>query len=155
MSNLKPDRDTPVINQGALTRSVGYCCLQAYLEVVPHIKRQLSKLHLRPVEYTVLSLISNNPHINQKRLGQTIRVSPPNMATLLDKMQSDGLIDRRRNPVDRRSQILALTPKGHELCQKAEQVALKADLTPTLTEAEREQLTRLLTKVFHSEHHPD
>lgn len=138
------------INQDNLLQSVGYCCLQAYLEVVPNIRKQLAKLHLRPVEYTVLSLINSNPRINQKRLGQTIRVSPPNLATLLDKMQSDGWIDRQRNPSDRRSQVLALTPKGQELCDKAETVAARADSTPTLTEAERKQLTRLLAKVFHA-----
>ncbi|NYT70480.1 MarR family winged helix-turn-helix transcriptional regulator [Pusillimonas noertemannii] len=137
------------IDQSHLIGSVGYCCLQAYLEIVPNIRKQLAKLQLRPVEYTVLSLINSNPLINQKRLGQTIRVSPPNLATLLDRMQSDGLIDRQRNPNDRRSQILALTPKGQETCRKAENVAAKADITPTLTDAEREQLTRLLIKVFH------
>ncbi|WP_301117209.1 MarR family winged helix-turn-helix transcriptional regulator [Pusillimonas sp. (ex Stolz et al. 2005)] len=136
------------IDQGTLTQSVGYCCLQAYLEIVPNIKKQLGKLQLRPVEYTVLSLINSNPNINQKRLGQTIRVSPPNMATLLDKIQADGLIERRRNPNDRRSQILALTPKGHQLYLKAEAVATRADITPTLTDDERQQLLSLLTKIF-------
>lgn len=136
------------IEQGPLIQSIGYCCLQAYLEIVPHIRKQLAKLRLKPVEYTVLSLINSNPNINQKRLGQTIRVSPPNMATLLDKMQSSGLIDRRRNPGDRRSQILALTPIGRELCVKAEQVATRADATPTLSNAEREQLAQLLAKIF-------
>lgn len=136
------------IDQGPLIQSVGYCCLQAYLEIVPNIKKQLGKLELRPVEYTVLSLINSNPNINQKRLGQTIRVSPPNLATLLDKIQADGLIERRRNPDDRRSQILALTQKGRELQQKAEVVASRADNTPTLTDAERRQLVGLLSKIF-------
>jgi len=141
--------DSQDIDQSHLIGSVGYCCLQAYLEIVPNIRKQLAKLKLRPVEYTVLSLINSNPNLNQKRLGQTIRVSPPNLATLLDRMQSDGLIDRQRNPNDRRSQILALTPKGLETCLKAQSVASKADVTPTLTEAERRQLIGLLTKIFH------
>ena len=127
---------------------MGYCCLQAYLEIVPNIKKQLAKLQLRPVEYTVLSLIDSNPQINQKRLGQTIRVSPPNLATLLDKIQADGLIERQRNPHDRRSQILALTPKGKELYLKADVVASRADATPMLSESERQQLLGLLTKIF-------
>ena len=139
---------TDHIDQGMLTQSVGYCCLQAYLEIVPNIKKQLGKLQLRPVEYTVLSLIHSNPNINQKRLGQTIRVSPPNLATLLDKIQADGLIERRRNPSDRRSQILALTSKGLELFNKAETVAARADITPTLSDDERKQLLSLLAKIF-------
>lgn len=152
MTKPSPDRSVPAtqenIDLGLLTQSVGYCCLQAYLEIVPNIKKQLGKLQLRPVEYTVLSLINSNPKINQKRLGQTIRVSPPNLATLLDKIQADGLIERQRNPHDRRSQILALTPKGRELHLKAEVVATRADHTPTLSETERSQLLGLLTKIF-------
>lgn len=136
------------IDQGMLVQSVGYCCLQAYLQIVPNIKKQLGKLQLRPVEYTVLSLINSNPNINQKRLGQTIRVSPPNLATLLDKIQADGLIERKRNPNDRRSQILALTPKGHQVFEKAEAVATRADTTPMLSKDERKHLLSLLAKIF-------
>ncbi|TFL14558.1 MarR family transcriptional regulator [Pusillimonas caeni] len=154
MPNPKPEprpaqSEAGDIDQSHLLGSVGYCCLQAYLEIVPNIRKQLAKLQLRPVEYTVLSLINSNPDLNQKRLGQTIRVSPPNLATLLDRMQSDGLIDRRRNPNDRRSQILALTPEGQEICLKAQSVAARADVTPTLSDAERQQLIGLLIKIFH------
>ena len=155
MPNKSPDTpatrpEAEPIDQSMLKRSVGYCCLQAYLEVVPNVRKQLAKLHLRPVEYTVLSLVNANPNINQKRLGQTIRVSPPNLATLLDRMQSEGLIDRQRNPSDRRSQVLALTPKGLKLCLKADEVAMHADATPMLSATERQQLLGLLSKVFQS-----
>lgn len=134
--------------QGKLLHSVGYCCLQAYLTLAPNIKKQLARIALRPVEYAVLSLIQSNPGINQKRLGETIRVSPPNMATLLDRMQINDLVQRRRNPQDRRSQILTLTPHGTALLDKAHALAARADQTPALTAAERTQLTQLLAKVF-------
>jgi len=129
-------------------RSLGYNCLQAYLTLVPAIKVKLSKYHLRPVEFTILSIVNANPDINQKRLGQAIKVSPPNLATLLDRMEQDGLLSRQRNPKDRRSQILVLTPAGQTLCKKAEKATANVEDSPALDEAERRELFRLLQKVF-------
>lgn len=141
-------KDPPPVDQTVLLRSLGYNCLQAYLTVVPSIKKELEACGLRPVEYTILSLVNANPGLNQKRLGQTIKVSPPNLATVLDRMEGNGLIARQRNPLDKRSQILALTEEGNALCARAEKVAEGAELTPNLTAAERQQLLTLLQKVF-------
>lgn len=139
---------TPPIDQSGLLGLLGYNCLQAYLAVIPIIKKQLAKHSLRPVEFTVLSLVKANPQINQKRLGQTINVSPPNLATLLDRMEADDLLMRQRNPLDKRSQILALTAKGAKLCAKAQASTEKLEAIPQLTQAERAELMRLLQKVF-------
>jgi len=138
----------PPLEQSRLLASVGYNCLQAYLTVVPGIKRQLAKYQLRPVEYTILSLVDANPGINQKRLGQTIRVSPPNLATLLDRMQADGLLERQRNPLDKRSHILVLTEAGRDLHAKAEKAASRAETAPGLSDDEQRELLRLLQKIF-------
>ena len=142
------DTAKPELEQSKLLGLLGYNCLQAYLSVVPLFKKQMAKFHLRPVEFTVLSLVQANPDINQKRLGHAIKVSPPNLATLLDRMEADELIMRQRNPLDKRSQILVLTPKGSALCTKAEKAAAQAETVPGLSDAERHELMRLLQKVF-------
>ncbi len=141
-------RATKPVNQSALLRSLGYNCLQAYLTVVPSIKKELEAFGLRPVEFTILSLVNANPGLNQKRLGQTIKVSPPNLATVLDRMEANGLLKRQRNPLDKRSQILVLTDEGRTRCAQAEEIAEHAESTPKLSPAERQQLLLLLQKVF-------
>lgn len=146
-------QDSPV-NQQVLLDLLGYNCLQAYLSLVPITKKLLAKHSLRPVEFTVLSLIKANPDINQKRLGQTLNISPPNLATLLDRMQANGLLTRQRNPLDRRSQSLVLTPQGNSACVKAESALEKAEGKPQagthqiLSTEERTELLRLLQKIF-------
>jgi DNA-binding MarR family transcriptional regulator len=98
-----------------------------------------------------------NPNITQKRLSQAIGVSPPNLAILLDRLEERGLLARRRNPLDKRSQILSLTPAGARLCARAERTAseLEHDATAMLTEAERAQLLGLLQKIFVHAGEPD
>lgn len=152
----QPARTRPQdpVNQQVLLGLLGYNCLQAYLSLVPVTKRQLAKYSLRPVEFTVLSLIKANPDINQKRLGTTLNISPPNLATLLDRMETGGLLLRQRNPLDRRSQSLALTSTGAAACAKAEIALEKTENGPgsgsrqPLAEHERLELLRLLQKVF-------
>jgi DNA-binding MarR family transcriptional regulator len=136
------------LDQSKLLKLLGYNCLQAYLCVVPMFVKRMAKYRLRPVEFTVLSLVKANPDINQKRLSQAIKVAPPNLATLLDRMEARGLLVRQRNPLDKRSQTLVLTPEGTNICVKAEKTASEAEVVTSLTDAERAELLRLLQKIF-------
>lgn len=137
-----------VVNQDILLNFLGYNCLQAYLTMAPAIKSRLAKFRLRPVDFTILSIVNANPDINQKRLAQTIKVSPPNLATLLDRLEQDALLTRQRNPKDKRSQILVLTAKGKTLCEKSEKAIAGVEDSPALSQTERQELLRLLQKVF-------
>ena len=143
----KPSEHTAV-DQSSLLDSIGYCCLQAYLALVPDLKKHLGKLGLRPVEYTILSVVKRNSGITQKRLGETIKVSPPNLATVLDRMETDGLLARQRNPQDKRSQILVLKPHGEALCKQAAGLVAQTEVVPQLSDTERQSLLHLLQKIF-------
>ncbi|MCB5364795.1 MarR family transcriptional regulator [Pusillimonas sp. CC-YST705] len=143
-----PLSDSQTVDQAVLLQSIGYSCLQTYLAIVPELKKQLATLGLRPVEYTILSVVKRNSGITQKRLGETIKVSPPNLATVLDRMEQDGLLARQRNPLDKRSQVLVLHSRGTLLCDQAEAVVAEAEALPQLSEAERHTLLGLLQKIF-------
>ena len=138
------------LRQDLLLSLVGYNCRRAYLNILPLFAERMEKYALRTVDFSVLSLLQANPNITQKRLSQAIGVSPPNLAILLDRLEERGLLARQRNPLDKRSQTLALTPAGVRLCAKAEKTAseLEQDATAMLTSAEREQLLALLQKIF-------
>jgi DNA-binding MarR family transcriptional regulator len=141
--------DAP-LDQSKLDCLVGYSLRRAYvLNVTPNFSKRMAKYRLTPVEYTILVLLKTNPNINQKRLSKAINVSPPNMATLLDRLEARELLSRQRNPLDKRSQTLVLTAEGLRLCARAEKAVeeLEVDVTSALTEAERVELLRLLHKM--------
>jgi DNA-binding MarR family transcriptional regulator len=148
------DADTadaaPPLDQSVLLSLVGYNCRRAYITIMPLFEKRMAKFELRPVDFTVLSLLKANPNINQKRLSKAINVSPPNLATLLDRLEQRDLVMRQRNPQDRRSQTLVLTAAGMRMCVKAEKTAaeLEEKATEALNDAERAQLIRLLQKIF-------
>lgn len=138
------------LDQSSLIGLVGYNCRRAYLNILPLFLKRMEKYELRPVDYTVITLINTNPGLTQKRLSQAINVSPPNLATLLDRLEARGLVLRQRNPADKRSQNLVLTPEGRALCKKADKTVaeLESEATDMLTDNERAELLRLLQKIF-------
>lgn len=142
--------DEQQLDQSSLLGLVGYNCRRAYLNILPLFLKRMEKHELRPVDYTVITLINANPALTQKRLSQAINVSPPNLATLLDRLEARGLVVRQRNPADKRSQNLVLTSEGRALCKKADKTVseLESEATSMLTDDERAELLRLLQKIF-------
>ncbi|MRW93259.1 MarR family transcriptional regulator [Duganella sp. FT80W] len=138
------------LDQSLLLSLVGYNCRRAYLTIMPHFEERMSKLALRAVDFSVLSILKANPNITQKRLSHAVSVSAPNLAILLDKLEQRGLVLRQRNPLDKRSQTLVLTSEGLKLCAKAETTVanLEQHATAMLTENERQKLLQLLQKIF-------
>ena len=67
----------------------------------------------------------------------------------MDGLEQRGLIERRRNPGDRRNYALHLTAVGEQAMTDLSQVSLEHEqaISAPLTEAERAQLSKLLGKL--------
>jgi DNA-binding MarR family transcriptional regulator len=137
------------LDQSLLLSLVGYNCKRAYIHIKPMFDERMAQYDLRAVEFTVLSLLKANPNVQQKRLSAAINVSPPNLATLLDRLEARKLLVRQRNPLDKRSQALVLTAEGLRLCTQAEKTAVEVETAASsaLSDAERAQLIHLLQKI--------
>lgn len=145
-----PVADDAPLDQRILLGLVGYNCKRAYINIFELFNKRMGKLELRPVDFSVLSILKSNPNINQKRLSAAINVSPPNMAILLERLEKRGLLVRARNPLDRRSHTLVLSKEGTALCTKAEKsvTELERKATAMLSDRERQQLLTILQKIF-------
>ena len=101
-------------------------------------------------EFAVLSIVRGNPGINQRALADALAVAPPNLATLLDRLEARGLLARQRSTEDKRVQHVALTAQGVRLYGRALKAAAVADgmALGQLNDAERDQLKTLLRKIF-------
>ena len=53
--------------------------------------------------------------ISQKDLSRRVNIEEPTAANTLNRMERDGLIERKRNPLDRREIRVHLTEKGESL----------------------------------------
>lgn len=146
----KPDAAAYGLDQSSLKHVLGYHLAQADVPSKKVFFKHIGEpLQLRPVEFTILMLVSYNDNVTQKQLSQALSVSAPNMTTLLDRMEERELLVRVRSETDRRAQNIRLTRKGSQLSRKAYEISLtmEHELLRPLSEAERAILIELLQKV--------
>lgn len=86
------------------------------------------------------------PHALAERIG----VNRATMTGLLDGLQRDGLIARRRDRRDRRSVKISPTPAGQDLAGRVndKHASWIANLAADLTTEEQATLQRLLTRIW-------
>jgi DNA-binding MarR family transcriptional regulator len=102
--------------------------------------------------YGVLAtLVELGPH-SQHELSQLLHVNRTMMVALIDAMEEAGLVERRRNPADRRSYALEPTPKGRSALAELSAAVGRAEeqLSGALTAAERARLQELLRAIVTS-----
>ncbi len=63
----------------------------------------------------VLFHLAHNDHLTQLELARRTHLSTPAVSVTLQKMESEGLVERRNDPADQRAILVSLTEKGHEM----------------------------------------
>jgi DNA-binding MarR family transcriptional regulator len=152
MATRKPAPDTAVeqVDTSYLEGLVGYNARRATLVIVDAFLRNMAVYGLKPVEFSVLSLIAHNPGITSRQLCSTLNIQPPNLVGMINQLQRRELITRRPHPHDGRAMGLHLTPAGRKLVKQAELTAseLEDAATARLSQAERKTLMQLLRKIY-------
>ena len=109
----------------------------------------LGELGMHPHEFAVLHALWEAGPISQGRLAETLRVHPSNLVAVIDGLEADELVVRRRDPLDRRRYLVELTARGRRRLEQARHAAkqVEEDLLAPLGEAERRKLHSYLTRV--------
>jgi DNA-binding MarR family transcriptional regulator len=84
--------------------------------------------------------------LGQRELGQEMEIDPSILVTLLNPLEAEGLLSRRRDPLDRRRHLVTLTARGERRLAGAAQAQREAEdeLFAGLDVEQREQLRVLL-----------
>lgn len=138
------------VDTGFLETLLGYNARRAALAVIEVFLEQMAPYQLKPVEFSVLSLIAHNPGITSRQLCTTLGILPPNLVGMVNALEKRELIERKPHPRDGRAMGLHLTTVGQKLVRDAEKTAaaLEADVAARLSPAELKTLIRLLQKVY-------
>lgn len=101
-----------------LPDAVGYMLRRAHLVVVKNFITVCADLDIRPAQYTILTVIENNPGLKQIDVSLALGIKRTNMVALIDVLQKRDLVRRVTVQSDRRSYALHLTPKGKAFMSK-------------------------------------
>jgi len=114
-----------------------------------HFDRSLVAVGSTLNTYIVLNIVSNCPAVSQRHLAAVLGIEGPTLTHHLDRLASDGLILRVRNPTDRRVSYVELTPAGRAHLDEVEAYAEQQDkeFRSLFTPEEAAELARLLNRV--------
>lgn len=111
---------------------------------------------LRLPHLGVLSCLAEFGPSAQKDISARLRIDASDLVSVLDDLERAGFVRRERDRLDRRRYAVTLTPDGDLALRRrmATTRVLDDRLLEPLTDAERRELHRLLTRVY-AHHDPD
>src|SRR3954447_544759 len=109
-------------------------------------RRRIAHLGVTPDQFTVMRTLLENAGITQRELTQFMSSDPNTVASLLERMEAAGLIERRSHEKDRRANRLRLKALGQRKYEAAREVAvaMQAEVLSALPEAARENFLETL-----------
>ncbi|MCU4184067.1 MarR family transcriptional regulator [Acidiferrimicrobium sp. IK] len=112
------------------------------------IDRVLRPLGLTFARYEVLMLLSfsRTGSLPLNKVGARLQVHPTSVTNAVDRLEAEGLIERRPHPTDRRTTLAEIQPSGRELAKRATEAVNEAVFADPLLDPERtDALVELLT----------
>lgn len=148
------DTTTDTTTDSADTRDTTVRMVALFSRVAKRLHReavdQLAQLDMTPWQGRALHEITDAAEpLRIADLAGRLGIVPRSATEVVDALENNGLVTRQANPADRRTLLLVPTALGEQLCTRFATLSREAgrQLFDRLSQAEREQLLRLLVKL--------
>jgi MarR family transcriptional regulator, lower aerobic nicotinate degradation pathway regulator len=110
---------------------------------------------LHPYHHAILIALDQGAHETQGSIADALGYDRGQLVGLLDELEERGLVERQRDPNDRRRHLVQLTAEGKRTLRRLRALAreLDAAFLEPLSDAERDKLHTLLLKLA-AKHEP-
>ena len=130
--------------------------LRAHAAVLPRLERAVGRVGLSLTWYDVLLVLNSAPDrmLTMTELGRRAVVSRERVSRVVSELEREGLVERRRNPDDRRSSFAAITSEGRQRLRTAAPLYLDvvdAHFIGHMSAREADVVTKALSKVVLAE----
>jgi MarR family transcriptional regulator for hemolysin len=129
--------------------SVGFWICQASQTFQRAMSEELAPQGVTFRQAQVLGCLALEGRLSQTDLADRLRIEPPTLVGILDRMERDGWIRRGGDTRDRRKKLIEVLPASKPVWTKIVAVAkrIRSRATQGLTVAELAQLKKLLSRV--------
>jgi DNA-binding MarR family transcriptional regulator len=132
----------------ALDRQVCFALAAASRSVIALYRPVLEPLGLTHPQYLVMLALWERSPRTVRDIGEALALEPATLSPLLKRLESAGLVTRKRKTDDERALDVELTPAGRDLRSRAEavpgQIVERLGMDVSELEMTRDALTRLL-----------
>lgn len=128
---------------------IGYALRRAQGVVYADLNGALARISLRPLQFTLLLMVAENPGSSQSSVCEALGIQKANCVPTMGELERRGYIIRRKSTADARSYELHITHKGKRILQRAGEVHSLHEqrLIDRIGVEGRDQLLRLLGKL--------
>jgi DNA-binding MarR family transcriptional regulator len=133
--------------ESPVSRRLGFLIAQAHHRFRTRADEILRPLGIEIRHFGALTAVADGVP-SQRELADRLQVSGPVVVELVDALEAAGLIERRRDPADRRSNALAVTDAGRRVLAQATGELEESSRALTEPIGDDEELKRLLRKLL-------
>lgn len=100
-------------------------------------------------QYKILDALIENSAMQQRHIAVQLGQTEASVSRQIKLLQTKGLIETMRNPVNRREHITTLTPRGERIAEAARNVLINFQTSAlgTMPEKQQTQLLALLARI--------
>jgi MarR family transcriptional regulator, lower aerobic nicotinate degradation pathway regulator len=151
LTTLEPESGAPFV--GAMDdvySKPGHLIRRLQQIAVAAFAQECADLAMTPVQYAALVAVRDNPGLDATRIASLIAFDRSTLGSVLERLETKGLIERRAKADDRRVKILKISRRGLRLLDESEPSVRRAQerMLDPLTEQERSNLLGLMRRII-------
>ena len=133
-------------------RSFGFLLKDTSRLYVQRFEQRAGTLGLTLPQCKALVYLAEREGISQAQLSESADIEPMTLVRILDRMESDGWLERRSDPADRRARCLYLKPRSRPLLDDIRILtdATRGEAFAGIPVRQAQKLMALLERVRHN-----
>ncbi len=133
-----------------LEKSVGFLLNRAARSMKRGLEARLVEYGITATQYVVLALLAKKDGLSQTQLGNRLSFDNPTVTGVIDRMERDGLVERRRTSDDRRVINIFLSDKARTILSDINTIAEEVNerALDSYSNKEKAALINMLTTIW-------